>query len=100
MVVRLLRTLGATVGLEKSPWVMAAWKEAWEGFCDAVDRGHETWLDPYGAEHEAEFFAVCSESFFVDPQRLAAQLTHRIGQHLRVRVVDARRLHRLRAGRA
>ena len=32
-----------------------------------MDRGHETWLDPYGAEHEAEFFAVMSEAFFIDP---------------------------------
>ena len=27
-------------------------------------------LDPYAAQDEAEFFAVSSESFFVDPQRL------------------------------
>lgn len=44
-----------------------AWKEAWEGFCDAVERGRDTWLDPYAAEHEAEFFAVMSEAFFIDP---------------------------------
>jgi len=46
----------------------AAWKrafaEAYEGFCDSVDRGHDTWLDPYAAEHESEFFAVLSEAFF------------------------------------
>ena len=53
-------------GMDRRAW-MTAWKEAWEGFCDAVDRGHETWLDPYGAEHEAEFFAVMSEAFFIDP---------------------------------
>ena len=33
-----------------------------------------------------------------EPTRLAAQLAHGVGEHLRVRVVDARRLHRL-AGR-
>jgi Mlc titration factor MtfA (ptsG expression regulator) len=27
-------------------------------------------LDPYAAQDEAEFFAVCSEAFFVDPQPL------------------------------
>ena len=31
-------------------------------------------LDPYAAQDEAEFFAVSSESFFVDPQRLADAL--------------------------
>ncbi|MNR58890.1 Protein MtfA [compost metagenome] len=29
-------------------------------------------IDPYAAEHPAEFFAVCSESFFTDPLRLRA----------------------------
>jgi hypothetical protein len=49
----------------------AAWKrvfhEAYEGFCDAVDRGRDTWLDPYAAEHQSEFFAVVSEAFFREP---------------------------------
>jgi len=27
-------------------------------------------LDPYGAEHPAEFFAVTSEAFFTDPHAL------------------------------
>ena len=44
-----------------------AFEEAYEGFCDAVDRGTGTWLDPYAAEHPAEFFAVISEAFFEDP---------------------------------
>ncbi len=30
----------------------------------------ETWLDPYGAENAAEFFAVTSEAFFTEPRRL------------------------------
>ncbi|WP_035415193.1 zinc-dependent peptidase [Ferrimonas kyonanensis] len=25
------------------------------------------WIDPYGAENQAEFFAVCMEAFFTDP---------------------------------
>ena len=49
----------------------AAWKSAFtaafEGFCDAVERGRETWLDPYAAEHPSEFFAVISEAFFEQP---------------------------------
>jgi len=35
-----------------------------------VDREKETLLDPYGAEHPAEFFAVTSEAFFTDPHAL------------------------------
>ena len=30
---------------------------------EAVDRGEETFLDPYAAEDEAEFFAVATEEF-------------------------------------
>jgi Mlc titration factor MtfA (ptsG expression regulator) len=39
-------------------------------FCAAVDAGEETFLDPYAAEHEAEFFAVASEAFFESPNAL------------------------------
>jgi hypothetical protein len=49
-----------------------AWKktfaEAYEGFCDALERGRDTWLDPYAGEHPSEFFAVMSEAFFREPQ--------------------------------
>jgi len=51
------------VGMDRAAWV-GAFKAAYEGFCDAVDRGRDTWLDPYAAEHESEFFAVMSEAFF------------------------------------
>lgn len=38
---------------------------AFESFCDEVDAGRRVkGLDPYGAEDEAEFFAVATESFF------------------------------------
>lgn len=46
----------------------AAWQHAYEGFCDALDRARDTWLDPYAAEHPSEFFAVLSEAFFEWPQ--------------------------------
>jgi len=36
-------------------------------FCRDIDSGKETFLDPYAAEHEAEFFAVASEAFFESP---------------------------------
>ena len=39
---------------------------------DAVDRGEYTFLDPYAAEDEAEFFAVATEDFFERPVELRA----------------------------
>ena len=42
----------------------------YQGFCDTVDNGEETLLDPYGAEAIDEFFAVAAEVFFVAPQDL------------------------------
>ncbi|MFL6567030.1 MAG: zinc-dependent peptidase [Burkholderiales bacterium] len=50
-------------GMERRAWV-AVFEEAYEGFCDALERGKDTWLDPYAAEHPSEFFAVISEAFF------------------------------------
>jgi Mlc titration factor MtfA (ptsG expression regulator) len=53
-------------GMDRAAWA-AAFREAYEGFCDALERDKETWLDPYAAEHPSEFFAVISEAFFEDP---------------------------------
>jgi Mlc titration factor MtfA (ptsG expression regulator) len=53
--------------MDRGAW-HAAFQEAYEGFCDALERGRETWLDPYAAEHRSEFFAVVSEAFFEDPR--------------------------------
>lgn len=47
--------------------------EAYECFCTAVDAGEETLIDPYAAEHPAEFFAVVSEVFFETPGLLKHQ---------------------------
>ena len=38
---------------------------AYETFCDLVDNGVDTVVDPYGAEAVEEFFAVAVEAFFV-----------------------------------
>src|SRR5229473_1437129 len=54
-------------GMERRVW-HAAFAEAYQGFCDAVERGKDTWLDPYAAEHPSEFFAVISEAFFEQPR--------------------------------
>jgi Mlc titration factor MtfA (ptsG expression regulator) len=53
-------------GMGRGAWI-AAFEEAFEGFCDALERGKDTWLDPYAAEHPSEFFAVISEAFFEQP---------------------------------
>jgi hypothetical protein len=53
-------------GMDRAAWA-AAFGQAYEGFCDAVERDKETWLDPYAAEHPSEFFAVISEAFFEQP---------------------------------
>jgi MtfA peptidase len=39
-------------------------------FCERVVCGHDTTVDPYGAESIDEFFAVASEAFFVAPRAL------------------------------
>jgi MtfA peptidase len=53
-------------GMPQAAWA-AAFEAAYEGFCDALERDKETWLDPYAAEDPAEFFAVISEAFFARP---------------------------------
>ena len=42
----------------------------YEALCEAIERGEETLIDPYGAEHPAEFFAVATETFFEQPVEL------------------------------
>ena len=46
--------------------------EAYEDLARQVDAGRNTALDPYGAEHPSEFFAVATETFFQQPRRLQA----------------------------
>ena len=43
-----------------------------DALLDAVDRGEDTFLDPYAAEDEAEFFAVATEDFVERPAGLLA----------------------------
>jgi hypothetical protein len=54
-------------GMDRAAWIRV-FDQAYEGFCDAVDRDKDTWLDPYAAEHLSEFFAVISEAFFREPR--------------------------------
>jgi Mlc titration factor MtfA (ptsG expression regulator) len=47
--------------------------EEFNRLLDAVERGEETFLDPYGAEDESEFFAVATEEFYERPAELLAR---------------------------
>ena len=60
-----------TTAAATEAWI-AVIDPAWERFCEAVDAGIETVIDPYGAESVEEFFAVATEAFFVEPQQLQA----------------------------
>jgi len=42
----------------------------YQALCDAVERGDDTLIDPYGAESTIEFFAVATEAFFEQPVEL------------------------------
>jgi Mlc titration factor MtfA (ptsG expression regulator) len=53
-------------------WV-AAFDAAYDALADALERGEETWLDPYAIEDPAEFFAVCAEMFFDVPSEFKAE---------------------------
>ncbi|MBB3193813.1 M90 family metallopeptidase [Roseateles terrae] len=57
-----------------TPQARAAWfatlEAEWQWFCDQVDEGVATVIDPYGAEALEEFFAVATEAFFVAPMEL------------------------------
>lgn len=60
------------------PLESAAQAEAWtktfypafEAFVRETRRGRSTFIDPYGAGHPAEFFAVATEHFFEQPDQL------------------------------
>ncbi len=56
-------------GMSRQEWT-AAFEPAYEDFCNRVDNDEDTRLDPYAAEHIAEFFAVMSEAFFETPDVL------------------------------
>lgn len=44
--------------------------DEYEAFCEQVDEGFDTVIDPYGSESIDEFFAVAVETFFVEPREL------------------------------
>ncbi|MBZ0142781.1 MAG: zinc-dependent peptidase [Rhodocyclaceae bacterium] len=56
-------------GMRRQDWI-DAFEPAYADFCERVDAGEDTFIDPYAAEHPAEFFAVTSEVFFEAPDLL------------------------------
>lgn len=52
---------------------LAVIEAEWHGFCERVDAGEATLIDPYGEESLEEFFAVAVEAFFVAPDDLAIE---------------------------
>lgn len=57
-------------GMSAARW-NRVFQVAYDDLRSEIDRGRETWLDPYAAEEPAEFFAVCAELFFDTPDDLA-----------------------------
>ncbi len=53
-------------------WI-TAFQSAYDDLVRRLERGQETWLDPYAAEEPAEFFAVCTELFFDVPAEFRAE---------------------------
>jgi hypothetical protein len=73
--------LDHSVGLtERGHRALAGWhavlSREYAALCAAVDRGESTLIDPYGAEHIEEFFAVATETFFEQPRELQGRHTH------------------------
>jgi MtfA peptidase len=60
---------GVPPGVARDKWLEVLMPE-YDRFSERVVCGHDTVLDPYGAEGPDEFFAVASESFFVTPEAL------------------------------
>lgn len=60
-------------GMSRRAWT-DAFRRGYRDFCEHVDRGEETWLDPYAAESPSEFFAVSVEAFLEMPLWLRADL--------------------------
>lgn len=60
-------------GMSRRSWTLT-FNSAYRQFCSWVDRGVDLPLDPYAAVSPAEFFAVMSEAFFVEPVILQREL--------------------------
>ena len=75
--------------MDGTPPLPAAWQRQWaidfqsqyDAFCEQVDAGRDTAIDPYASESPEEFFAVTSEYHFSAPEVLNAEMP-RVAAHL------------------
>ena len=58
-------------------------RDAYTSFCERVDAGEETAIDPYAAESPGEFFAVLSEVFFAEADLLRSEYPSVYGEFAR-----------------
>ncbi len=56
-------------GMSFDTWI-ETFQTTYDALGASLERGEDTWLDPYAAEDPGEFFAVCSEMFFDVPVQL------------------------------
>lgn len=59
-------------GITESEW-QETFLAAYDNFCQRVDSGEDTIIDPYASEAPGEFFAVLSECFFELPDVVAEE---------------------------
>ena len=75
--------------LDGTPPLPGAWHRQWardfqrayDAFCEQVDAGAETAIDPYAAEAPEEFFAVATEYHFSAPALLEEEMPE-VAAHL------------------
>ncbi len=70
---------GAHAGMDAAKW-RTTLEKSYKRFCSEVDADRPTFIDPYAAEHPAEFFAVMSEAFFTESAVLARDWLELYGQ--------------------
>lgn len=78
-------------GLARAAW-LAVLEPQFNAFAKRVEDDEETALDPYGGSGIDEFFAVASESFFVNPHALAREHEPLYGLLARFYLQDTRAL--------
>ena len=69
----------ARAGMDAAKWHKTL-ETTYQRFCADVDADRPTFIDPYAAEHPAEFFAVMSEAFFTESAVLARDWPELYGQ--------------------
>lgn len=86
---------GALTETPASGGALADWHAVlareYKALCAAIERNEPTLIDPYGAEHPAEFFAVATETFFEQPGEMQSRHAHLYAQLRRFYGLDPAR---------